>query len=228
MTLVWGSLPFDISTLILAHLASSLVGYSGPDKRSFSKPKDQHAHILELALLQKAFATSLQPILDLYSTPYEDNHAERFIGATLKFIFGPHLRPNLDITNDAHAFLYMRVYESCTRTSMGGCRLLKTASRYYSLLSRMLTDLLRTRALPWKGLDAVRDKEMRLLLNIFKYIDRYFVTQFHLDALSVCMERAYLDGDPRKTKPPAYSRLPITCLRPPLLSLGEMREGLWM
>jgi hypothetical protein len=102
------------------------------------------------------------------------------------------------LTTDGYSTLYTWVYEGCTQKPP-----LNHTATYYHLLPRMLTDMLRARVIPWKGLDAVH-LHMRLFCNLFKYIDRFFVKKWSLDELPVCLERAYLEGNPDKVEPPTH------------------------
>ena len=204
MTFLWEDLPEEISNLILIYLGKSLLGYMGPPGRltNLSNPKDGHAYVLEVACVKKSFATSLQPILDLYSPPWDDGHAKRFVGGLLKFMLGRHVVwTNGTITADNYAFLYTRLYDGCGFKK--GVYLCSHRANYYRLLPRMLTDLLRARMLPWKGLEAVQ-KQIRALSHIAKPVDHLIKSFESLDPLQVCLERAYLEGNPDKTTDPVY------------------------
>ena len=74
MAFEWEELPNDTTSLILTHLGKSLLGYRGPPGKfpNLSDSRDGHAHILKRACMNKSFATSLQPILDIHSTPWKE------------------------------------------------------------------------------------------------------------------------------------------------------------
>ncbi len=204
MPFLWEELPEEISSIILTHLGKSLLGYWGPPGRlmSMSNPKDGHAYVLEVACVKKSFAMSLLPILDLYSPPWADGHTKRFVGGLLKFMLGRHVvGTDGRITSDHYAFLYTRLYDGCGfKKGVYGC---SHRANYYRLLPRMLTDLLRARMLPWEGLEAVQ-KQIRALAHIAKPADHIVKTFESLDPIQVCLERAYLEGNPDKTTDPVY------------------------
>lgn len=204
MTFLWEELPEEISSLILTYFGKSLLGYMGPfgTLPLMTNPKDGHAYILERACMKKSFATSLKPILDLYSPPWADEHAKRFLGGLLKFMLGRHVvGTDGRITSDHYSFLYTRLYDGCGFKK--GVYLCSHRANYYRLLPRMLTDLLRARMLPWKGLEAVQ-KQIRVLAHMAKPVDHIVKSFESLDPLQVCLERAYLEGNPDKTTDPVY------------------------
>ena len=204
MTFLWEELPEEISSIILTHYGKSLLGYMGPlgTLPLMTNPKDGYAYILERACMKKSFATSLKPILDLYSPPWEDGHAKRFVGGLLKFMLGRHVvGTDGRITSDHYSFLYTRLYDGCGFKK--GVYLCSHRATYYRLLPRMLTDLLRARMLPWEGLEAVQ-KQIRALAHMAKPVDHLVDTFKSLDPLQVCLERAYLEGNPDKTTDPVY------------------------
>jgi len=204
MAFEWEELPNDTTSLILTHLGKSLLGYRGPPGKfpNLSDSRDGHAHILKRACMNKSFATSLQPILDIHSTPWKEGHAKRLVAGVLKFVLGPHtVETNGKITSDHYSFLYTQVFRGCGFKS--GIRCASHRAAYYRLLPRMLTDLLRARVLPWKGLEAVQ-KQLCILTHIFKNVG-VLVTKYNfLDPVQVCLERAYLEGNPDKTTDPVY------------------------
>ena len=194
---MWDQLPPDLLARVMDFVADGLVGY-----KQFPTPKENHAHLLRLARLSKMCAAAMKPTLDLYSTPHEPGHAIKFVDAMLHHFFNPRTGSAIKhMTTDKYCFFYTAVYTGCTRRPE-----YNWAGEYYRLLGHRLIALLQTRALPWKGVDALR-MEFACMGHLFGYLNRFYIARRALPEVAQRLEACYLKGNPNVPEEPEYDNL---------------------
>lgn len=212
MHFCWDALPVDLSDKILSLATMSIIAHDDVELPELAgwrvirmmNHEEQAGRILRYARLSKMFARAFSVVLDLYSHPTANNHAQRFVGAVLRLVFAPHpCGASMLMNNKCYQFLYTQVHAACTHKEPHN-----QARHYYRLLGRTLTDFLKGGALPWKEIDCV-SRELRRVEHLFRYIDRYHVKRYALDPICVCLERAYLKGSPHEPSPPSYYDPPL-------------------
>ncbi len=204
---MWDTLPSDACECIMNNLGVDIVAVThvhDGTETYWMTPDERIERLQEFRLLCRAFANGLKSALIFHSSPLSIGHAEMFIEAVLRLVFDPPIALHRALmVNHTYEFLYTAVYTGCTQRDQQN-----QASRYYRLLGHKLTRLLKTRAIPWKGTDAVAH-EIRLLSRIFKYVDRFFVKLHALPVVAERLHKAYLDGDPDNGKVPTYNDPPL-------------------
>jgi len=190
---MWDTLSTDACECIMDNVAVDIVAVTHVHDGTQSyrmTPDERIERLRDFRLLCRVFADRLKPALAMNSSPMAPGHAEMFVEAALRLVFDPPISLHRAlISSHTYEFLYSAVYTGSTQ-KIPHCQ----AERYYLLLGRVLTRLLKTRAIPWKGIDGVA-QEMRLVFHIFKYIDRFYVKRLSLPGISEHLRKAYLDGN---------------------------------
>ena len=212
MQFCWDALPADLSDKILSLATMDIIAHEDVELPELAgwrvirtiDHEQQADRIVRYARLSKTFARAFCFLLDLYSRPTDNDHANRFVGAVLRLVFARHpCGTSMPMNSKCYQFLFTQIHAACTHKDPHN-----QAPHYYRLLGRTLTDLLKGGVLPWKEIDCV-SRELRRAEALFRYIDRYHVKRYALHPICICLQRAYLEGSPYKSSPPSYYDPPL-------------------
>lgn len=180
--IIWSSLPPDVIAHILLFYANAMIG-------SDYGMKTTKNHMYQLVTANSTFATAAKPIAAIFSPPSMKGHGEQLVKSILLNVFFT-CKHWGRVNSHARVIMYTCVYLGATQKPP-----LNQSRKYYNLLGRTLTNLVREGTIPWKEMSEIQE-EIKSLKYIFKYLDRFYVFNFQLPPIQKLIEEAYLAGNP--------------------------------
>jgi hypothetical protein len=141
-------------------------------------------HLMQLRLTNKEFASTLYPFVQVYN-PDHETQMKSILSIIASFFKSHPFHSKFGMTDYGvqqrafiYSFLYSVVYAHCTRKSAN------SSAAFYSMLS--CSEFTNEYVIAMMEADAINFK--KLLIRVFKYLDRFYVKRFDLDTLDKLMK----------------------------------------
>ena len=183
---LWGSLPDELTEFFVLMMLNLWC-----DKWPQGDNTDELKHVRTMRLINKTFASTWAPALNILCPTSHPKHAPFFVEGVIWFLCDRMSRQSW-LTADCYANFYATVWKGATRNpkTPGG----NHSERYYNALGAKLTAMIENGAIgPFT--DDQRERMIKTLLVIFAVIDRFYVKRVSLPELKYYLPEAISIGE---------------------------------